>query len=95
MTGSGPHLFGLAKVEDPDTLRQILGGWWPGMDDIQPQRVIAGVDVHGDGFVFDEYRGPIMEYSLASLAFPVHVIHAVTLPGHQVKPASEARPYRR
>lgn len=88
----GPHLFGLAKIDDADTLRQVLGGWWPGMDDVQPQRPLALVDRGGIGHVVDP--GTDMNL-LGQLAYPVHVVHAVTLPASAVKPASEARPYRR
>lgn len=83
-----PHLVGLAKIGDVDTLRQAVAGWWPGMDDIQPQRLIAGVDAHGDGFVLDG-DDP------ARLAYPVHVINVVILPASMVAPPSAAKPYRR
>lgn len=86
----GPHLFGLAKIEDADTLRQMLGGWYPGMDEIQPRRTLAGVDAHGQGWSCDDTHD---QFNL--LAYPVHVVVPITLPAHQVKPPSAARPYRR
>ncbi len=83
------HLFGISRVEDESSLSQMLGGWFPGMEDIRPHRGLALVDRYGTAHVLRPGE------STGGLDYPVHVLVPVTLPASMVKPASEARPYRR
>lgn len=91
---SRPHLFGLAKIVDADTLRQAIAGWWPGVDEMLPERSLAGVDAFGDGFSIHPSRARDLSL-LEQLEYPVHVINCVVLPSSMVKPAADARPYQR
>lgn len=84
-----PHLFGLAKIEDADTLHQAIHGWWPGIDEPLPEGPLAGVDALGEPFL----AGPGAD--VKTLPYPVHVINAVVLPAQSIKPAADARPYQR